>query len=70
MKIGTGSILLLAFLLVGCGPDEPEWVRDQYERCFKMGGTGTYNRVTFLFECWKRTEPPSRSRKLYELKYR
>lgn len=66
MKIGTS--LLLAFLLVGCG--EPEWVRNQYERCYAKGGTGTYNRVTFLFECWKRTEPPSHSKKLYELKYR
>lgn len=68
MKIGTGPILLLTFLLAGCA--ESQWVRDQYQQCYTAGGTGDYSRVTFMFVCWKRTEPPSRKKKLYELRYR
>lgn len=59
--------VILAFLLVGC---EPEWERAQYERCYNRNGDGNYNRVTLIFTCWERTEPPSHKRKLYEIRYK
>lgn len=47
-------ILVTTLVLAACEPTPEEaWVSRQIDRCRAMGSTGTYDKATGVFECWR-----------------